>query len=289
MSDEPVRGRNYNTLASLNPIHGLDERISYDDASHTYHVDGSLVPISVTKLLKRITNETEFVPDRVINDNIDSWRRKPRSEYGAMIAGLSDDEARIKIKQFWVDANRLGTQLHLQLEAVMNSQPCVIDEDTTTEWDMVKVALREMVTSKGWKPYRSELSVFYEAKSPDINAHKPVVVCAGQIDALFTDENGHLVIVDLKRVKRPLKNVPPFEKKVCLPPMDLHWANEFVKYSLQLSMYCVMVEQRTGIKIDPENRLLLQAHPTMDRAMFVNCDCFDAEARCILEELAVVV
>lgn len=283
--NEPIRGRNYSTLAFTNPIFGLDERISYEEDSHTYHVDGALVPISVTKLLKRITDETEFDADGVITKNIGLWRRKPRSEYGAMILGLSDDEARVKIKQVWVDANRLGTQLHLQLEALMNSQQCVIDEDTTVEWEMVKAALCDMAKLKGWKPYRSELSVFYEAKSPDINAHNSIVVCAGQIDALFTDENDHLVIVDLKRVKRPLEDVAPFGKKVCLPPMDICWANEFVKYSLQLSMYCVMVEQRTGVKIDPENRFLLQAHPNMNCAKFVKCDCFDKEARFILNDL----
>jgi len=280
-------GRNYTTLAQLHTIEGIDDRVSFDEVSHTYHVDGMQVPISVTKVLKQVTGEEEFDADLVINNNMALWRSRPRSEYGAMIAGLSDDEARSMLKQTWSDANRLGTQLHLRLEAEMNAEPCEGCEETDAEWEMVKRQLLNMVEERGWTPFRSELSVFYQAKSPDISAQDTIVVCAGQIDALFTDEDGHLVMVDLKRVKRPLKNVAPFGNKVCNAPMDLHWANEFVKYSLQLSMYCVMVEQCTGVTVDPKNRFLLQAHPRMQSAEFVTCDCFDSEARCILEQLAV--
>jgi len=49
----------------------------------------------------------------------------------------------------------------------------------------------------------------------------------------------------------------------------------------------VMVEQCTGVTVDPKNRFLLQAQPRMQSAEFVTCDCFDSEARCILEQLAV--
>jgi len=42
-------GRNYTTLAQLHTIEGIDDRVSFDEVSHTYHVDGMQVPISVTK------------------------------------------------------------------------------------------------------------------------------------------------------------------------------------------------------------------------------------------------
>jgi hypothetical protein len=284
--NEPARGRNCTTLARLHPVERVDRRISFDEKSHTYHVDGKRVPTSVTSVLKTVTNEETFDADGIISKNLPGWRRKPHSEYGRMICGLSDEDARVKIKHAWSDANRLGTQLHLQLEAAMNDEPCNACEEISVEWDMVTTALKTAMDANGWMPYRSEFSVFYETDSPNADVNHGMCVCAGQLDALFKDNRGEFVIVDLKRVKRPLEDVRPFGGRVCQKPLDKQWANEFVKYSLQQSLYCVMLEQQAGIVVDKANRFLLQAHPTMDAAQLVPCACFDSEARCILEGLA---
>ena len=279
---DAVRGRNFTQLAATNVLSGLDEIVEYEDETHTYIVGGAVVPRSVTAVLKRVLDEREFDANLIIRKNLSAWRRNPRSKYGGVVAGRSDAEAAAVIEKQWQDANRLGTTLHRRLEGFLNDVLLPDDGETDVEWPGVVKAV-ESLQSVGATPFRTELSVFWRRSSDG------AVVCAGQVDALFKcgeGDDAEFVMVDLKRTdKRLSPNVEPYEGKMCLAPLDKVWANEHTKYSLQLSCYCVMLKQCTGIVVPPQNRFLLRSHPTSPAAELVACACFDAEAAQILDAL----
>ena len=274
-----ARGRNYTRLAEEHPIDDIDAHVHFDEQSHRYTVRGELVPRSATKVVSDALAEEPFDGDAIILKNMASWRARPRSKYGAMIRGLSDDDATSKLKHLWSNANVLGTTLHRRFEAALNDETEPDDGETDAEWRAVQTELEKLQTM-GWVPRRTELSMWWERESD----HK--VVCAGQLDALFTDANDELVLVDLKRTDHDLSpgNVP-FGEKVCAPPMERFYANDFIKYSLQQSIYSLMFQQRTGLEIAPGRRFLLQAHPSMPGAVWTQCRCLDDEARQLLNAL----
>ena len=96
------------------------------------------------------------------------------------IQGLSDENATSKIRDLWSSANVLGTKLHKRLEAHLNDESEPSDGVTDVEWNVLKAALGNLQTM-GWVPRRTELSLWWQ-RSSDSN-----VVCAGQLDALFSD------------------------------------------------------------------------------------------------------
>jgi len=280
---QSARGRNFVHLAEKNVLCGLDEHIVYDDAEHRYTVDGTIVPTSVTSVLKNVLNETEFDCDLIISNNLAAWRRNPRSKYSAVVAGRNDEQAAAEIKTKWFDANRLGTALHKRLEGFLNGEGSPPDGETDVEWPGVVSAI-EKLRQVGAIPFRTELSVFWRRSGDG------PVVCAGQVDVLMKCGEGdtaEFVMIDLKRTDKSLSaKTEPYQGKMCLAPLDKWWANEHTKYSLQLSMYCVMLRQCTGIVVPPQNRFLLRSHPSTPTADIVACASFDAEAKKILESLA---
>ena len=271
-----TRGRNFVHLARTNRLGGLDDHIVYDDAAHRYTVDGSVVSVSVTTLIKKVLNGTDFNPDMIISKNLAAWRRNPRSKYSSSIREIDDEQATKLIKKQWLEANRLGTALHKRMEGFLNGEEMDADGETDTEWPGLVNAFEDL-RQIGAHPFRTELSVFWK-RSVDKK-----VVCAGQVDALMRcgeGETSEFVMLDLKRTDKSLSaKIKPFGDRMCLSPLEREWANEHTKYSLQLSMYCVMLEQCTGISVPPSNRFLLRSHPCMPNAELIACKCFDEEAR----------
>jgi hypothetical protein len=274
-----ANGRNYTTLARTYPIEQLDPHVLFDEARHRYTVRGELVPRSATKVVSEALSEEPFDGDAIILKNLASWKSKPKTKYGAMIVGLDDEAATKKIKTLWESANVLGTKLHKRLEAHLNNDTEDQDGETDVEWETVAAEVSK-VTAKGWVARRTELSMWWE------RIRDGKVVCAGQLDALFSDENDNLIIVDLKRTDKDLSpGLIPFKEKTCAAPLAAFYANDYVKYSLQTSIYAVMFAQRTGLEIHPDRRWLLQAHPSKSEAVWTQCRCFDKEAIELLEAL----
>lgn len=274
-----AHGRNYTKLAEDFSIEQIDPFIRFDEDSHTYTVNGRLVPRSATKVIADAVGDKPFDADLVIAKNLASWKKKPESKYGKMIVGLDEDAAKAKIKDLWSNSSVLGTTLHRRFEASLNEATEPDDGETDVEWRMVERAVLPK-QALGWVPRRTELSLWWERESDR------KVVCAGQLDALFTDAQDELVIVDLKRTDHNLSpdasSYGKTFKSEVLSDVDL---TDFNKYSLQTSIYCVMMEQRTGLPTPTRNRFLLQAHPSMDAAKWIECRNFDAEARALLNAL----
>lgn len=271
-----MAGRNYTYLSTVNPLDGVDERIEFNEENHEYRVNSALVERSVTAVVAKAMNDTPFDANLVIRKNLASWRAK-ENRYGKMVAGLDDDAAAAKIKAAWADTARLGTDLHRRLEAMLNDEPEPNDCETDFESKLLELELEKLKLT-GYKPFRTELSLWWQ--------NNGAVVCAGQLDALLEDENGDLVLVDLKRTDKNLtaKSIP-FGYKTGIGVMSKYYASEFIKYSLQTSLYAVMLEQRTGRAIDPSKRFLLQAHPSLPSVEWIECRCLDDEARALLGAL----
>lgn len=275
-----VHGRNYTKLAQEFPIDKIDPHIQFDEESHTYTVHGQAVPRSATKVISDAVGDKPFDADLVIARNLASWKKNPASKYGKMISGLDEDAAKAKIKDLWSKSSVLGTTLHRRFEASLNEATEPDDGQTDTEWRMVEKAVVPK-QALGWIPRRTELSLWWE-REPDRK-----VVCAGQLDALFTDAQDELVIVDLKRTDHNLSpNAPSFGKTFKSDVLSGVELTDYNKYSLQTSIYCVMIEQRTGLSTPTKNRFLLQAHPSIDEAKWIECRNFDAEARALLNALS---
>ena len=270
-------GRNYDRLAAEHP-YSFDDAIVFNEEQHSYTVNGIRVPRSVTKVIASQVDEQPFDADFVIAKNLSSWRSKPHTEYGSIVQGKTDAEAKEFIKTLWNDTTRLGTNLHRRFEAALNGVEEAPDGETDLEFKLLQAEL-DCLRTEGWTPLRSELSMWWQRKDE--------VVCAGQLDALFEDEHGELRLVDLKRTKHDLsrEHKTPFTSEFRKGPLEEYYANDFYKYSLQQSCYAVMFKQRTGRSIAPDQRFLLQVHPKLDSVMWHKCHDFDMEATQLLDAL----
>jgi hypothetical protein len=278
-TEAAVHARNYTHLATEFPIAEIDPHVVFDEAEHLYTVRGTVVPRSATKIIADVLRDEPFDSDLIISKNLASWRRKPRSRYGNLIRDLDDDAARSKLKDLWANANVLGTILHKRFEASLNEAEEPDDGKTDLEWRAVAKELTKL-QELGWVPRRTELSMWWERESDG------KVVCAGQLDGLFTDADDNLILVDLKRTDHDLSaGVVPYGDKMCGPPMENFYASDYTRYSLQQSIYACMFAQRTGLEVPPDKRFLLQAHPSMPGAVWTQCRCLDAQARELLNAL----
>jgi hypothetical protein len=267
------------SLAARHPMEGMDGRVALEPVRHVYTVDGVEVPRSASAVVSAAIGNP-FNAKLVISSNLASWKANRRSKYHAVVHGLDDEAAAAAVEAVWTKANVLGTKLHARAEEMLNDRETPEDGETDVEWRALEAALNQL-KAKGWIPRRSELSLWYEALDGR-------VVCAGQMDALFDDNEGNIVVVDFKRTAHDLSpTAVPFGGVRCTGKGLQHlYANDHTRYSLQTSIYAVMLEQRTGTAIDPSKRFLLQAHPEMGPcAIWTQCADLDTHARALLNAL----
>ena len=264
------------TLAAETPFDGVDGRVVLDAVTHIYTVDGAAVPRSASAVVSAAIGNY-FDAKLVISKNLASWRSNERSKYHHLVVGLPDDEAAAAIEALWANSSVLGTKMHARAEDMLNDRATPDDGETDAEWRSLASALLEL-QRMGWSPLRTELSLWYESADGR-------VVCAGQLDALFEDPEGNTVIVDFKRTAHDLSaSAVPFGGRRCAAEGMKHlYANDHTRYALQLSLYSVLLQQRTGIVVDPAHRWLLQAHPELGpRAIWTRCADLDVQARALL-------
>ena len=117
----------YDKTESLRRRHPMDndDRIAFDEASHTYTVDGDLVPLSVTGLIHGYSRGFDA------SEAIRGMRPDTRNKYTER--GLNTDE---DIKLAWkknaeVQRGR-GTLMHFQIEQYLNG--CQIEPPNSPEF-----------------------------------------------------------------------------------------------------------------------------------------------------------
>jgi hypothetical protein len=273
-----AKGRNFTALAIANPL-DVDKKVTFVEDTHEYFTCGERVPISVTGVKSRVFEEAHFNPSLIVRKNLASWRSKPNSKYGKIAINHDDETSEQLIVQMWKNSTSLGTALHKRAEGHLNGEMMPDDGETDGTWPQLLKAL-DGFKDCGAKPFRTELSLIWRCSVSNN------VLCAGQLDVLFKLEDDY-IIGDFKCTDKDLSedSVPFKGKRVSSGPLKGKLCNEFNKFSLQLSFYCVMLEQQCGIVVSDDNRFVIRAHPSLPEPEFVKMACFDAEARAILDSL----
>jgi hypothetical protein len=253
-------------LAVVNP-HPRDARITFDEASHTYTIDGSRQGwTSCTQFIGGF--HEHFDPDTIIAKMMRSpkW---PSSQY----FGMTPDQ----IKTQWSDsgsaASGAGTQMHLDIEHYYNAEPVgnlAADDYTPTpgpEWDYFQAFERRWRQARGFVPFRTEWLVF-----------KDDIKLAGSIDMVYKKPDGTLAIYDWKRTKE-IK----FENKwqSMKAPIDHLPDTNYWHYSLQLNIYRRILQELYGVVVS--ELALVVLHPNQPSFRVVKLNMMDDEVEAMME------
>ena len=173
-----------------------EDRIVFDESTHTYFVDGAKVPLSVTGVIHRYAREF---------DAHEALRRMAPEKKG----GSSDEDILQMWKRNGEVARARGQLMHAQIESLLNGVE--IEGPLSPE-----LAQFMAIAGDLGSVYRTEVRVY----SATLNV-------AGQVDALFSDGD-RLVVVDWKRskditttsrrqMKQPLDHLPDVNYWRALP------------------------------------------------------------------------
>lgn len=234
-----------------NYIHAMMEarwgRCDYDDLTHTYEVNGAVVP-SITTIKKQI------LPP------FDAEGTKARL---AAKRGMSVGE----IQAEWDAITHCGTMVHELLEAVLfagnikrptdhsDYSPAAHERLHTYKRHGIPARMLSVVAGKGWTPVAAEMRVWREN-------------CAGTLDLLCRDTKGEHHIVDWKCNSRGgMSKIAPWTKPMLTPFIGVA-ATKLAEYSVQLESYASVLEE-VGIPMGES----LIVHGYFDK---VGSPCVDA-------------
>ena len=219
---------------------------------HVYTARGKVVPRSVTKL---VAEDFAFDAEAIVTKNLKLWRDRASSPYHKLVKDVGDYEAVQNVLRTWEENAQRGTDMHAQCENMLNGLE-------TKGFDAELRQLKEALEAWEIRPVRTELSVAVFDANDD-----PAV--AGQID-LLADVEGEYYICDFKRTTKDLSSGSAKHRQ----------------YSLQTSLYWLMLERFTGLKVT--GCALIQLHEDLDGAFVVQChDCRD-RARELLSKYGAV-
>ena len=281
---EMVHGRNADALARAHPLPG-DPHLTFDEATHTYTVYGQAVQRSVTALVgalfeafdsERCTEQhferwardpqsryhaqiegvpsLSLLPFLFLSLGLGLCPRPCRCTLTVTLAltrcedvrerGGSDADAAAAIRRGWEqlgqEASRLGTALHLHAELHTNGVVSATDAplELQREVEQFGAFLRSEFGAR-LQALRTELAVAWRADGGR-------AVTAGQVDCLYKDSEGCVIMVDFKRVASKHSLEPwarAFGGAYGRPPVELLPDTPFWRYSLQQSLYAVMLKQ----------------------------------------------
>jgi hypothetical protein len=248
--------------------HPRDERISFEEETHTYTIDGTKEGwTSCTGFIHGFFGA--FDADAVIKKMMRS-SKWPESKYYGMTA-----EA---IKKQWADsgaeASEAGTRMHLDIEHYNNAEPVgnlAGDEWTPNpgpEWEYFLEYERKHRLKHGFVPFRTEWLVFKE----DIKL-------AGSIDMLYMKPDGTLAIYDWKRAK-DMKFENPYQSGRY--PLDHLPDTNYWHYSLQLNIYRRMIEEFYGYTVS--EMALVVLHPNNKSFKVIMLNRMDDEVTAMFED-----
>ena len=189
---------------------------------------------------------------------------------------MDDAIAKASIKDEWARkgtrAAELGTAIHAWIEAFLGptclSGPIVGMGVETEQFlrFMDSDAMRDNV------PYKAEMMTWWE--------YNGRMVAAGTVDALFTDPQGQVWLFDWKRTKKPLDGTDAFNRKGSGPVAHID-DSTLHKYSLQASLYSVMIKQSHNYETG-DRMYLVAIHPDRSSYEIVQCVDLRDEALAIL-------
>ena len=272
-------------LKQRNPIATIDERVAFNEPTHTYFLDGRAVPISVTSVVGRLFSE--FDPDETLVLYYERWKSSGSSKYEDVISSsATDDEAKAAIKLQWEAAGRqaseLGTRIHAAAELALNGGVPSGDaiKDVEREFSAFQSWFSEFALPNKLTAFRTELAVF-------LASGDGTPLLAGMIDALFVDADGRHWLIDWKRTKAPFG---PSERSygrkgfgaACKLP-----ETKFLRFSLQLAIYACLLKHTLHIDVG-DRRFLVRLHAGGYEVVQAETSLCDPVAEQALEELMVV-
>jgi len=214
----------------LNP-HERDKRITFDAASHIYHIDGIQCNTSVTGVV------TKFFPKFDIDGTIDKYHKRWQQNNHHKYGGKTKDEIKTIWEQDGEIGGKLGTRLHEAIETFYKGGTPFIDE-VEADYGLFEGFLKE---HQHLIPYRIEWRIGTE---PDIGI-------AGTIDMCFTsigDPPGMVHIYDWKRTKKAVTMVG-FQGQTGMDILKHVPDTNYFHYCIQLNIYKYILQRYYGLQV----------------------------------------
>ena len=250
-------------LAVLNH-HDRDDRIQFEEESHTYTIDGARKGwTSCTGFLHNFFGE--FNADAVIKKMMSSSKWSSSKYFGMTAAA---------IKKQWADkgkaSSEAGTRMHLDIEHFYNATVKADDwaPNPGPEWNYFMEYQRQHGSK--FVPWRTEWLIFDEE-------HK----IAGSVDMVYMKPDGTLAIYDWKRIEE-LKTENTFQSG--LGPISHLPDTNYWHYSLQLNVYRYILEKHYGFTVSELALVIL--HPGNTSYRIAKLNMMDDEIGAMLETRA---
>lgn len=236
--------------------------IAFDQASHTYTVNGVIIQRSCTSLVNSYF--AGFDSQKMVDKYYSRWKAQNDQRY-AHHMHLDDDSAKRAIIAEWnataQTAATRGTLIHKWAEEMLTLHTF----RESPELEQIKLFIAEFGLT------------FFKAEIPTWYMDDGIVVSAGTVDALFKDADDNIILVDWKRSKNPLVTGG---FGVGRRPLEHIKDCAFNKYSLQTSIYALMLEHSHALKI--HKQVLVRVYPDLVRPEIKECANFRREAAAIL-------
>ncbi len=237
---------NYN----LQNRHERDSRIQFDEASHTYTLNGQVFK-SVTTIIDECFEQFDA----------DYWAKKK-----APYLGMTPQQVKAMWEKKGEEARNLGTQLHAKIERYYMGY--------TNESDETYILFEKFTQRYHLAPYRTEWAIYDEESK-----------VAGTLDFL-NYQNGEFTIFDWKRSNKILVDGVPercnrWGKRAFSPISHIH-DTTYWHYALQLSIYRYILEKNYGINASSCKLAIL--HPDYNQPHVVEVPYLRDEAIALLKK-----
>jgi len=249
-------------LATENPFQ-REDRVQFDEDTHTYTIDGVVAPRSITGLLRLYENQ--FDPERAMSamQNGRLWE--------LTCEDLERQGLGVTKKDFldrWTKAGEVGRMrghlLHFHCECIANATP--VPEPHSPEFQQARQVFN-LLLERGMKPYRAEVNIFHVG-----------LRCGGQPDLLLLDSRGRVVIVDWKRTK----HLSMENKHASLHyPLNHLPDCSYYRYALQVNLYRYILESEYAMSVG--TMLLAICHPGLAHARLVEVPRLDDEVSALVD------
>jgi hypothetical protein len=277
--------------------HQMDDRISFEEFTHTYTIDGETGYTSVTTFVHQhfphfdadgtiasLLCEKKLYKGRTLQ-NKSKYRETSIKNIQAALAEQGEDVSRAVsllndttstyylqeknlIKNEWEKTSTSGTQMHLDIEYFYNDMP---QENTSQEYAHFMSFHADFQREfPNYRPYRTEWTVFYK----DLKL-------AGSVDMIFENiEDGTLMIYDWKRVKSI--DYEAFDNETATAPCLEGMPNsKFWHYSLQLNTYKAIIEAQYDKKVT--RLVLVRLYPDAPSYELHECHDLQEEVKILFE------
>ena len=243
-----------------------DALIHFDDATHTYRVDGIGVLTPVSNVVKKFFKDFD-------------------AEYWSLRKADGDKRAAALLREQWqcagAFASQAGTYLHKLIEDYLNGQPEGVKRYTVSYDGQLMHDSKEVDVSREWgyflnfdrnrsyHPFRTEWRIF-----------DPESGIAGTCDLICRCEDGEYELFDWKRSNK----VNPDEENKW--DSGLHGLEHlpdtpYAHYCLQQNLYRHIIEKNYGLRIKQMHLVVL--HPELPDYRVVVVPRMEGEVACMLK------